>query len=51
MLPMLPLKVVNEAGERVQEGHTFDIYAGMYQPDARSEELTGCKALHARVEL
>ena len=45
------LKVVNEAGERVQEGHTFDIYAGMYQPDARSEELTGCKALHARVEL
>ncbi|MDO4838363.1 MAG: glycoside hydrolase family 3 C-terminal domain-containing protein [Clostridia bacterium] len=45
------LDVVNEAGERVREGSTYDVYAGTCQPDALSEVLTGTKPLHARVEL
>ena len=45
------LDVVNEAGERVREGSTYDVYAGTCQPDALSEALTGMKPLHARVEL
>ncbi len=45
------LDVVNEAGDRVREGSTYDVYAGTCQPDALSEALTGTKPLHARVEL
>ncbi|MBR6030069.1 MAG: glycoside hydrolase family 3 C-terminal domain-containing protein [Clostridia bacterium] len=37
--------VVNDEGERVSGGERFDLYAGLYQPDARSEELTGMKAV------
>ncbi len=45
------LDVVNEAGERVREGHTYDVYAGTCQPDALSEALTGTKPLHTRIAL
>lgn len=45
------LDVVNEAGERVREGGTYDVYAGTCQPDALSEALTCTKSLHIRVEL
>ncbi len=45
------LDVVNEAGECIREGSTYDVYAGTCQPDALSEALTGTKPLHARVEL
>ena len=41
--------VVNAAGERIPAGPVFDLYAGLHQPDARSEALTGTKCLYARV--
>ena len=37
-------KVVNENGEFVSEGKIV-MYVGMGQPDARTEELTGYKAV------
>ena len=36
--------VVNEAGERVMQGDIV-LYAGMGQPDALTERLTGHKAI------
>ncbi len=36
---------VNAAGERVPGGGRWTLYAGFGQPDARTEELTGRKAL------
>lgn len=36
--------VVNDAGERVADGKTFDVYCGLYQPDDRSKELTGMES-------
>ena len=43
------LTVVNEAGQRVAGSGKWTLYAGFGQPDARTEELTGRKAV--RVEL
>lgn len=45
------LDVVNDDGERVREGHTYDVYAGTCQPDPLSEALTGTKPLHTRIAL
>ncbi len=33
--------VVNEEGEVIREGNTFDLFAGVSQPDELSRELTG----------
>ncbi len=33
--------VVNDAGERIADGKTYDVYCGLSQPDARSVELLG----------
>ena len=41
--------VVNEGGERVKEGRVA-LYAAMGQPDARTEELTGHRAVKLFVE-
>ena len=43
-VPADRLKVVNDAGERVDEGAVV-FYVGLGQPDARTEELTGKKSL------
>ena len=43
--------VVNDAGERIQDGKTWEVYAGLYQPDARSRELTGTEPISMTVEL
>ena len=43
--------VVNEEGERVQDGKTWEVYAGLYQPDDRSRELTGTESIALTVEL
>mgnify|MGYP003347436054 CR=1 FL=1 len=37
----LAFSTVNEAGERVADDDTFDLYVGLNGPDARSVELTG----------
>ena len=43
------LLVVNEAGKKVEEGK-ITLYAGVGQPDARTEELTGHKAVKLALE-
>ena len=43
--------VVNDEGERIQDGKTWEVYAGLYQPDARSRELTGTEPIAITVEL
>jgi beta-glucosidase len=42
---------VDEDGNREIFSKKFTLYAGLSQPDSRSEELTGHKALSAVVEL
>ncbi len=42
--------VVNSEGERVMDGTHFTLYAGTFQPDERSEELTGRKAVRVELE-
>ena len=41
--------VVTEAGERVTPGGKADVYVGLFQPDARSAELTGQRSAHHSV--
>lgn len=43
--------VVNEAGERVYDGHKGQIFVGFAGPDSRSEALTGQKSHEIAVEL
>ena len=43
--------VVNDEGERVRDGKTWEVYAGLYQPDGRSRELTGMEPITLTVEL
>ena len=43
------LTVVNEAGERVPGSGSFTLYAGLGQPDKRTEALTGKKALSVKI--
>lgn len=44
-------EVVNDAGERVQDGHEFELFVGLSQPDRRSEELTAEKCIRADVHI
>ena len=43
--------VVNDAGERVAPGGAWDLWAGLHQPDALSERLSGNACLHTRLTL
>ena len=43
--------VVNDEGERIQDGSKWEVYAGLYQPDERSKELTGVEPIAMTVEL
>ena len=43
--------VVNDAGERVAPGGAWDLWAGLHQPDALSEKLTGTACLHQRLRV
>lgn len=42
-------EIVDDKGERRQDGHKFTLYAGLGQPDKRTEELTGEKCISADV--
>ena len=42
--------VVNEAGERIPGSGSWTLYAGLGQPDARTEELTGKAALSVELK-
>lgn len=44
-VPERSFTAVNEAGERKKYGKTFRLFAGVCQPDALSEKLTGTKCL------
>ena len=44
------LTVVNEAGQRIPGSGNWTLYAGFGQPDARTEELTGKKAVSAALK-
>ena len=37
--------MVTPAGERVMDGTHYELYAATFQPDERSEELMGRKAV------
>lgn len=50
-LDALAFTVVNDQGERITDGKSFDVYAGLSQPDARSVELMGQAPLHTVLEL
>ncbi len=41
--------VVNQQGERIEDGTRFTLFAGTGQPDARTAELTGRKAIEAEI--
>ena len=42
-------EIVDNDGERRQDGHKFTLYAGLGQPDKRTEALTGEKCISADV--
>ena len=44
-------EVVNERGERIPAAGKFTVYAGTGQPDGRTEELTGKKAVKGTLEI
>lgn len=50
-IPAKAFTTVDEEGIREVRGSHFSIYAGFSQPDKRSEELTGAKAVKAQAEL
>ncbi len=41
--------VVNDEGEVIRDGNTFDLFAGMNQPDDLSKELTGASCIRVSV--
>lgn len=41
--------VVNEEGEVIRDGNTFDLFAGVSQPDELSRELTGSSCIRVSV--
>ncbi len=43
--------VVNDDGERVQDGSRYQLYVGFGQPDPRTKELTGKSCVEIPVEL
>ena len=44
------LTVVNEKGQRIPGSGNWTLYAGLGQPDSRTEELTGKKALSVKLQ-
>ena len=44
------LTVINEAGEKVSGGSTYTVSVGFGQADARTEELTGKKAVVVKIQ-
>ena len=44
-------EIVDDAGARRQDGHEFELFVGLGQPDARTEQLTGEKCVSARVRV
>jgi len=52
MIPIDPaaLTVVDEAGRRIPGSGSWTLYAGLGQPDCRTEELTGKKALSVKLQ-
>ena len=49
-IPERSFTVVNEAGERIKDGTHYSVYAATFQPDERSEELCGRKAVKIEIE-
>ncbi|HHY81270.1 MAG TPA: glycoside hydrolase family 3 protein [Clostridiales bacterium] len=45
------MNIVDDEGNRYIDSDSFTIFAGISQPDKRSEELTGVKALSAEIKL
>ena len=43
--------VIDDEGNRVMDGKIFSVYAGLSQPDALSEKLTGAKCIKTEVTL
>ena len=41
--------VVNDEGEVIRDGNTFDLFAGVSQPDEKSKELTGSSCIRVYV--
>ena len=52
MIPIDPtaLTVVNEEGQRIPGSGSWTLYAGLGQPDSRTEELTGKKAISVKLQ-
>ena len=44
------LTVINQAGEKVSGGSTYTVSVGFGQADARTEELTGKKAVVVKIQ-
>ena len=41
--------VVNDEGEVIRDGNTFDLFAGVSRPDEKSKELTGSSCIRVSV--
>ena len=48
-IPAGAFDVVNDEGEVIRDGNTFDLFAGTCQPDKKSEELTGSSCIRVSV--
>lgn len=48
-IPAGAFDVVNDEGEVIRDGNTFDLFAGTCQPDEKSEELTGSSCIRISV--
>ncbi len=48
-IPANAFSSINEEGERVQDSNEYDLFVGCGQPDARTEALTGEKALKVNI--
>lgn len=48
-IPQRAFTVVNEAGERIKDGTHYCVYAATFQPDEKSEELCGRKAVKIEI--
>ncbi len=44
-------EIVDDEGVRRQDGHEFDLFVGLGQPDARTEQLTGEKCVNTHVRI
>ena len=48
-IPESAFDVVNDEGEVVRDGNTFELFAGVNQPDEKSAELTGTSCIRVSV--